>query len=913
MLTCIGFEATAYPKGIITVNISQYPIRIIADSISSWQMEGMRVFSASGNVKITQGKVQISANSAVCWFYELEAGQKPEARMEILSQGDVVLIQGRDYENYEEVYLQLETAAGIVVNTYSGTPVQTFGEEQLTGSHLKLKKIKELGLSEFAYKEPLELELEAVPPGMPQVVDVVANDIDSWTEGDTRVVVAVGDVEIRRGEETLTADNAILWFDQEEKDGKKTPRFKEFYAEGNVSIAANETGKEIKQADKVFENFKESKGFFVNPRIKTPIEKFPLPIYTGGKEMKQISPDVYEIKDGYFTTCSFGYPHFHVSSPRVRIRRRFEDGKGYAEAKAYDNVFYFGSIPTAYLPVYKYDTKKKEPLLVGYGAGSSQRFGTFIRTAWNPYALPFVPSSLGDWSSLVTNLDYLSKRGPATGFLFNYDREDVGLGLEGFLQTFYVNDKLDKDEVPPRLTIKNKNRGRVLWRNRLEITEELRADAELSYLSDRGFLKEYFEEEFQEGKKQETYLNLRRLKDNRGATLLLKDEINNFQTGLEERPKMAYHAVGQPLWDNRLNMTSESNLGYLSMQIGDELESSNRDVFNRLKSTIGESFRFDSNNTLSAPFKWWVFKANPFVGGRLTGYSKSLENNGPNGDATGRFIGSLGFEGSTEFWRVYALDNKLFKINGLRHIITPEIRWNAAPIVTKKPEHLLQFERSDALNDYNTATISIRNRMQTRRGPPWALKTVDLLEFDIEAHLLNSPRKTADKSIVPTLMTPEGVIIPRRDSYLQFDLRTPITNRITLESERNEFNLSKKTFDVTNIGVSFKKSEDWSYFAGFRHIENTSNTLTLSTNMLVGKKWRLNFSEAFDFGVRTESGDRTSKNLFSNFSFTREAHDWIAGFNVFFDVVSRNNAFSFVFQPKGIARSIGRSYSFAGR
>ena len=687
MPTCIGFGATAYSKGIITVNISQYPIRIIADGVSSWQMEGVRVFSAGGNVKITQGKMQLSANNVVCWFYELEAGQKPEARVEILSQGDVVLIQGRDYEKYEEVYLQLETIAGVMVNTYSGAPVQTFGEEQLVGNHLKLKKIKELDLPEFAYKEPLELELEGGPPGVPGVVDVVANDIDSWEEGGKRVIVAVGDVEIRRGEQLMTADNAILWFDQEEKEGKKTPSLKEFYAEGNVTIAASEKAKEIKHADKVFENFKESKGFYVNPKIKTTVKNFPLPIYMGGREMKQIDPDSYEVKDGYLTTCSFGHPHFHVKSPKIRIKRRVEDGETYTEAKAYDNVFYFGQIPTAYLPVYKYDTQKKESLLIGYGVGSSQRFGTFLRTAWNPYALAFVPSSLSDWSSLVTKLEYLNKRGPAGGFEFEYDRDDTG--TEGFLETYYVKDKLLRDEVPPRLPITDKNRGRVLWRNRQEVTEELRADTELSYLSDRGFLKEYFEEEFQEGKKQETYLNLRRLKDNRGATFLAKDEINKFQTGFEAWPQVTYHAIGQPLWENRLNMTSESNFGYLNMQIGNELESSNNDVFNRLRSTTGKSFRFDSDNTLSAPFKWWILKANPFVGGRLTGYSKSLENNGPNGDATGRFIGSLGFEGSTQLWRAYALENKLLRINGLRHIITPEVRWIAAPIVTKKPEDLL--------------------------------------------------------------------------------------------------------------------------------------------------------------------------------------------------------------------------------
>ncbi|MFQ5956295.1 MAG: hypothetical protein ACE5KK_00795, partial [Candidatus Brocadiales bacterium] len=293
----LGLETSAYSKGIITLSTTQEPINILARGVSTWQMEGKRVFSADGDVKITQGKVQLSADNAICWFYELEAGQKPEARMEILCQGEVVLIQGRDYEEYEEVYLHLETAAGIMVDTYTRVPIQTFGEEQLTTTHLKLKKIKELGLSEFAYKEPLVLEIEGVPPGKPPVLDVVANDIDSWTEGNTRIVVAAGDAEIRRAGEALTADNVILWFELKDEDGKKTQNYKEFYARGNVTVVTNE--KEVRKADKIFENFKEAKGIYINPRIKTPVENIPIPVYVGGREMKRIARDKYEVKDGY--------------------------------------------------------------------------------------------------------------------------------------------------------------------------------------------------------------------------------------------------------------------------------------------------------------------------------------------------------------------------------------------------------------------------------------------------------------------------------------------------------------------------------------------------------------------------------------------------------------------------------------
>ncbi|MEE9515034.1 MAG: hypothetical protein V3V54_03295, partial [Candidatus Brocadiales bacterium] len=211
----MGFGPLAYPGGLVSLDITEYPINITAHSVQTWEMEGVRVFSATGDVRITQGRMQISSNAATCWFYELEAQRKPSARMEILSQRDVVLIQGQGYEKYEEVYLHLETGVGIMVDTRGGASVQTFGEEQRTGGQLKMKEIKKLGLDEFAYREPLVLELEKGPPGEPATVDIIANDIDSWVEGDTRIVVAAGDVEFKRGTQSFKADNAILWFGQD--------------------------------------------------------------------------------------------------------------------------------------------------------------------------------------------------------------------------------------------------------------------------------------------------------------------------------------------------------------------------------------------------------------------------------------------------------------------------------------------------------------------------------------------------------------------------------------------------------------------------------------------------------------------------------------------------------------------------
>ena len=45
-------------------------------------------------------------------------------------------------------------------------------------------------------------------------MDIVADNIDSWEEGVKRVVVAIGNVKIKKVDATIDADSVILWFDK---------------------------------------------------------------------------------------------------------------------------------------------------------------------------------------------------------------------------------------------------------------------------------------------------------------------------------------------------------------------------------------------------------------------------------------------------------------------------------------------------------------------------------------------------------------------------------------------------------------------------------------------------------------------------------------------------------------------------
>ena len=122
------------------------------------------------------------------------------------------------------------------------------------------------------------------------------------------------------------------------------------------------------------------------------------------------------------------------------------------------------------------------------------------------------------------------------------------------------------------------------------------------------------------------------------------------------------------------------------------------------------------------PFKPWIFNINPFVEGRVTGYTESIDTSGTvdeaNGPATGRFIGSMGFDWSSTHWKTYSVYNDSFKINRLRHVFVPEFRYTYSPVVTEDPNELYQYDAIDALDSSQVAVMGIKNTLQTKRGEP---------------------------------------------------------------------------------------------------------------------------------------------------------------------------------------------------
>ena len=921
LILCSKYSAQG---ALITTDVSQQPIVINANNIQTWDKNGVKVFLAEGDVKIEQGGVQILANSIATWFTEVNV----EGHMEIYCEGNVSLLQEGIIENYEQIYLRLVTNAGVVINPTKG-PIKSFEEEQKTELYLHGKKIRTEGREEFASKESPEFGPHVSISAEGEPIDIFADDIDTWMEKNVRVVVATGNVRIKKDGETLNADNVILYFDQEKSEKDKSPKLihKEMYAEGNVTLTRKD---DVIIAEKVFENIKEKKGVFVNSIIssvlKPPIVKVETPIYIHGDEIKHRSKEQYDIKNGRFSLCSYGHPHFYFKSSRIKVIKT--DKQSIASAKK--NIFYAGNIPLFYIPHLSFDLNRRATLLEDWETGSTSRFGRFVKTDWDVYSIAF-GEKMDEWSDLTLSADYLAQRGPALGLDFKY----AIFNSSGYMNTYYINDRetTDINSVP----VPQEDRGQFLWRHRQFFgdhgksekdkspTNNWRADIEVSYVSDRSFFREYFEQEFKTEKDRETIFYLRKVSDNRSITLLAENQLRTYDTLVdsgrlnrrnESLPELKYRIIGKPLWGGKLNFTSETEMAYqkrvidgipigipaVEQFLGRGASLTAERVFDRVPVRLEpeETIRFDTDHMFNAPFSILNVRFNPFIGARFTGYSESVrvdpvtQGNEGNGTPRGRIAGTLGLNTSTTLSRTYNIYNKLLNINRLRHIMTPEVRFNFIPIVTQNPEDLNQFDGIDALDTYQSIVLGLRNRFQTKRGETGEETPVDLIDFNIAFNLFPG----------------NAGLNRKRDDFIEVDIKMKLTDKISLLSEHNEFNLGKGGVDVFNLGLRYKNTPKWNFFIGNRYIDDFSSSVIFSSALSLSEKWKMTFYEQYDFkakqGASNELPDRTeSQNLATRFVVSRFFHDWIV--NITFNKANTRDdtVTSFDIIPRGAAGKAG--------
>ena len=248
-------------------------------------------------------------------------------------------------------------------------------------------------------------------------------------------------------------------------------------------------------------------------------------------------------------------------------------------------------------------------------------------------------------------------------------------------------------------------RGRVFWNHRQHLVGGLLDDwtvqGEVGWISDRTFLEQYYENEWDENKDQLTGVRLKRTYDNQSFSLEANGRVNDFFTQTQWLPRLDHYWLGQPLFDDQLTWFEHSPAAYADIGIASHADEPARSPISssgcRGKTTragspiSGEGERFITRQELDYPLDLAPFKVVPFALGELAHWGEDI-----NGDDIQRAYVHTGVRASIPFWAVDpTIRDPLFNLNGLAH----KVVFDAEASYADATRDLDQFPLYDELDD----------------------------------------------------------------------------------------------------------------------------------------------------------------------------------------------------------------------
>ncbi len=644
-------------------------------------------------------------------------------------------------------------------------------------------------------------------------IDADGYDIKIQTVGDVRFVVITGGVEISLADLRMRAQNIVI----RQRLGTDAPQSSlQIYAEEDVRFT---TPSARLDASRIFYDYDTGRATLVDAKVCTRLEKQDLPLIMRARKVRALSGSSFEADKAYVTTCEFGLPHYRIQARKVHLDvTEDETGVQSAMLVAEGNRLYLGDVPVLAWPRLSRDIRQTHTPLQKLEVGNSDDFGNFVRTRWD--LLDFLSGSSADspaarmskWASLSGEVDYLSKRGTGTGVEMQYDRGSTFGDLSGY----YIKDRgADADGFKPN----SDDRGRIKWRHR-SILDSLRFDAELSYISDRGFLTEYYEKEAKEGKEQETYLYLRKGWKNASGSLLYRPRLNDFQSQTEYLGEARFDVVSRPLWGGRILYDSTSRTGNVRFRPDKGLG-------------VGayQTQRADTWHSVEMPIPLkGGFCVTPFATARTTWYDKTAD-----GASGNRYVASWGAKvGLPALWRTWNVENAALDIHRLRHIASLDFTYENTYDATMTPDELLQFDQVDTADTFEVATIHMKHRLQTKReaaeeGSPD--RVVDILSLEAEADFFPKPRRDNDAKVW---------------SDVRLYGRSELTDDVSVLAD-GDYDTYDDRFDKAGVWLRVDHSPRTSLALGSRYIRDVSSSaVTMLVDHEITDLWRASILGQYD-------------------------------------------------------------------
>ncbi len=457
-----------------------------------------------------------------------------------------------------------------------------------------------------------------------------------------------------------------------------------------------------------------------------------------------------EAEDGSITASSLAVPQHAFSSELIQIRlsgtRRIVILKDPGLDVGGSRVFTYPS------ERYVQDLDSKFPVR-RLDLGYSDAFGLSFRTRvdlisgydyfWDPEP-PFRPFELGPI------FEYHSKRGIAYGMEYVTPAiPTFGQGFDASIQGYTIRDRGDRRAVAQTLgyyPLRQPQRGRVRGYARYRGAEGLAIDSHINYESDGTFVEEFFRDEYLSNVQDKTFVRVRRDFRFHSYYVDLTVRARDFRNEIERLPVVGFGIFRQPILPPGLGLylTADGTFGLYRARIAEPGHpGDDRTVV-----------RGDLSVQVNRPLDFGFMTIDPYLGFRVTGadtryngvaggnplYDPVVGYQPLAGDpyerrAVGRAMLLYGASAQTTLSRTWrGVRSGTLDVHGLRHVMTPQVRWENALGPDGRAERFMQMDEVDALERGQRFVLSLRNRIQIRRASDdlAGARTVDLLDLLVE-------------------------------------------------------------------------------------------------------------------------------------------------------------------------------------
>ena len=915
----------------------EQPIRISGRISHFWQNpDGSQVSIIRGACRIEQGDLNATAGQIVVWQTPFEGSDRVEVFFDEqvtvnepgVTRRHNTLLQDFWTQGGVEYFVQKPNqrsgpvADALFVNASKQRHFATIDNPIQPAQHIELPPPGQLFTTH-------RLESSASPVRRVRIYARTGQDFSFRTEESTlttppeQIGIISGGVKIAFDSPSpdgspdpnaieLAADSMVVWAQATNLTDLFTSREQfepgenpiQIYLEGNIVIRQQN---QILRAERGFYDASENRALLTNAELKYFLESAQTYIRVRASSIRQLSEKNFHAQNAWISPSYFGKPGYRFEASDVYLESRTVDpvlkaqggrinprtGKfesGDADwLTSLNNRVMLGDLPIFYLPHASARAEIPTIPLRRADFRSDSVFGTQFRTAWDPYRL-FQRDAPADFTTSLL-LDYYSRRGPGGGLEGAYDRDDVfGMGDRGhgeFLG-FYVNDGsednlgLDRRSVVPR----DESRGRLFWRHRHEFPSDLSVFLESGYVSDRNFLEQWYENEFDRDKDNDTRVSIEQMYDNVTWSLLGQPLVNGFENQTEWYPKGDLFVLGEPVLGSPVTWWSHSSAGYANLHAADR-PTDPTDVFTPLPYYSNVSGQvLMSRHELTLPFSLGPVVLSPFVMGEAANWGSDLF-----GQSINRLVGSAGLQGSMSMWRVFPnVRSSILNLNGLAHKMIFDFEYSytdsseditriaqfnsfdddaqerfrqrfptntfggAVPGVLEPRRYairtgagsLVSVPYHELVDDLQVVRLGWRHRLQTKVGAPGDTHIRDWMTLDLEASFF--PR-AGHHSLSGADFGEDFGLLSARYSWLLSERTALLANTLY------------DTFDggqqIWNVGLLSQRNARGSVYAGVRQIKATgvnSQIATGSVSYLMSDKWATTASTAYDLAEGMNRG-----------------------------------------------------------